>query len=74
MLFDLDFANNTFLSCSFSFRLMFDLGFLVPAAVAQVFNPIVELITHIAIPTKELKAEIEIHPVISETKIRKSSI
>ena len=38
------------------------------------FNPIAELVIPIGIPSKECKAEIEIHPVTEVAKIRKSSI
>ena len=68
MLFNLDFANNTILSCFFFFFLIIDLYFLIPAAIAQIFNPIAELIIPIRTPTKEAKAEMEIHPVIAEAK------
>ena len=40
----------------------------------HVFNSIAELVTPLGISSKEAKAEIEIHAVISEAKIRKSSI
>ena len=56
------------------FFLIVDLHFLIPAAIAQIFNPIVEFVTPIGIPIKETKAEIEIHPEIGEDKIRKCSI
>ena len=72
MLFDLDFANNTILSCFFF--LIIDSYFLIPAAISQIFNPIAELIFPIGIPSNEAKAEIEIHRVIVEAKIRKCSI
>ena len=74
MLFNLDFANNTILSCFFFFFLIIDLQFLIPADIAQIFNHIAELVIPIGIPIKEVKAEIEIHPVIVEVKIRKCSI
>ena len=44
MLFNLDFANNTLLSCFFFFFLIIDLYFLIPAFIAQIFNPIAELV------------------------------
>ena len=72
VLFKLDFANSTILSC-FCF-LIIDLYFLISAVIAQNFNPIAELVLPIGIPSKEEKADIEIHPVIVETKIRKCSI
>ena len=46
---------------------------LIPAVIAQIFNPIAELVIPIGIPIKE-KAETDIHPVIVETKIRKCSV
>ena len=74
MLFTLDFAKNTILSFLFFFFLIIDLYFLVPAVITQIFNLIDELVIHTRIPTKEAKAEIETHPVIIETKIRKYSV
>ena len=66
MLFNLVFANNTILSCSFFFFLIIDLHFLIPGAIAQTFNPIAELTIPIGIPTKEAKAQMETYPVIVE--------
>ena len=66
MLFNLVFANNTILSCFFFF--------LIPAFIAKVFNPIAELVILIVIPSKEAKAEIQMHPVTAEAKIRKCLI
>ena len=43
-------------------------------AIAQFFNLIAELVTSIETPSKEAKAEIEIHPVIAEAKIKKCSL
>ena len=40
---------------------------LIPAVIAQIFNPIAELVIPIGIPTKEAKAEMEIRPVIEVT-------
>ena len=74
MLFNLDFANNTALSCFFLFFLIIGLYFLILAATAQIVNPIAELVILIRIPSKEEKAEIEIHPVTAEAKIRTCSI
>ena len=64
MLFNLDLAKNTILS--FFFFLIFDLYLLIPAAIAQIFNPIAELVIPIGTPSKEAKAEIEIHTVTAE--------
>ena len=59
MLFNLDFANNTILSCFFFlfFFLIIVLYFLI-----------------LGIPTKEAKAEMETHPVIKEIAISQCSI
>ena len=46
---------------------------LPESVIAQIY-PIAELVIPIRIPIKEAKAEIEIHPVIVEAKIRKCSI
>ena len=59
MLFNFGLAKNTILSCFLFFFLIIDLYFLIPAVIAQIFNPIVELLIHIRIPTKEAKAEIQ---------------
>ena len=54
--------------------LIIDLYFLIPVVIAQIFNFIAELVIPIGIPTKEAKAEMEIHPVTVEIKISKCSI
>ena len=76
MRFNLGFANNTILSCFSLFFIIIDLYFLIPEFIAEIFNPIAEyqIRIPIRIPNKEAKAEIEIHPVIVEAKIRKCSI
>ena len=71
VLFNLDFYNNTILSCIFFFSLIIE--FLIPAAIPQIFNPIAELVIPVGIPIKKAESEIEIHPVIAEAKIRKCS-
>ena len=70
MLFNLDYANNTILLCFFFFFLINDLEFLIPGVIAKIFNPIVELVISIGIPTIEAKAKTEANPVIVEAKIR----
>ena len=70
MQFKLDFANDTILSCFFFFFLITDIYFLIPVAITQIFNSIAELVIPTGIPIKKVKAEIEIHLVIVETKIR----
>ena len=74
MVFNLDFSKNTILSCFFFVFLIIELKFLIPATIAQIFNPIAELVIPVEIPSKEAKAEIQIHPVTVEAKIRKYSI
>ena len=44
----------------FFFFVITDLEFLSPAVIAQIFNPIAELVIPISIPTKEAKPGIEI--------------
>ena len=67
MLFNLDFANNTILTCFFFFFLITDLYFSIPAVIAQIFNLVAELVIPLGIPSKEAK-------VIAEAKIGKCSI
>ena len=74
MLFNLDFANNTILSCVVFFFLVIDLYFLIPAVIAQIFHKIAELVIPTGIPTKEAKIEMETHPVIVLDTISKRSI
>ena len=65
-LFNSDFANyNISLCFFFFFALIIDLYlyWLIPAVITQLFNPIAELVISIGIPTKEAKAEMEMHPV-----------
>ena len=74
MLLILDFGNNTILSYFFFFFWIIDLHFLIPAVLIQIFDPIAELAVPIGIPSKYVRAEIEIYPVLAEAKIRKCSI
>ena len=62
MPFNLNFANNTILS--FLVFLIIDLYLLIPAAIAQIFNAIAKPVIPVGIPSKEAKAEIEMHPLI----------
>ena len=48
------------------FFLIIGLYFVIPPAIAQIFNSFAELVIPIGIPSKEAKAETEIHPVITE--------
>ena len=74
MLFNLDLANNPILLCLFFFFLIIDVYFLIPVVIAQIFNPIVELIIRTGIPTKGAKSEMEIEPVIIEIAVSKCSM
>ena len=56
------------------FFLIVDLYFLTPVFIAEIFNPIAELITPIGILSKEVKPGIQIHPLTTEAKIRKCSM
>ena len=58
----------------FFFSLFIDIYFLIPAVIAQIFNPIAEVTIPIGIPTKEVKEEIETHPVTTKAQINKCSI
>ena len=71
MLFNLDFA---ILSCFFFFFLIIDLYVLIPAVIAQIFNPTAELVISVGTPLKEAKAETETHLVMVEAKTRNFSI
>ena len=68
--FNLDFANNTILSCFFFFFLIIDLYLLISVAIAQIFNPIAELVIAIELLSKDVKAKSEMPLVIVEAKIR----
>ena len=68
MLCNLDFANNSVLLCFLSF------SNLLTHTFAQTLNRIAEHVKLIEILSKEAKAEIRIHPVTTEAKIRKCSI
>ena len=53
----------------FLFFLIINLYFLLPAFIAHIFNPTAELVIPIGMPSKEAKAEIQIHSIIVENKI-----
>ena len=77
MLFNLDFANNTILSCFFILLLIIELqflSFLIPAVIAPIFNHIAVLVIPIEILSEEAKAETQKHPITAEAKIRKCLI
>ena len=69
MLFYLDFANDTVLSYFIFFMLIIHLRFLIPAAIAQIINPIAEHVISIKTSNKEAKAKI--YSVLMEAKISK---
>ena len=74
MLFNLDFANNSTSLCFFFLFLIIDLYVLIPTVITQIFNPTVELLIPIGIPTKEARADMETHSVTVEIKASKCSI
>ena len=61
LLFNLSFVYKTVLSCFFFFFLMIDLYFLIPAAIAQIFSPNVELVIPIVMPIKEVNWKLKIN-------------
>ena len=63
------YSNNTFSSCLFFFFFIIELYFLIPAVIAQIFNPTTEHVMSTEIQTKEANAEIETQPVTVEAKI-----
>ena len=67
ILFNLALPNITILSYFFFYFL------IIPAVIAQIFNPIAKLVIPKAIPSKEAKAWIKTQPVTAEAKIRKCS-
>ena len=58
----------------FFFFLIIDLYFLIPTVITQILNSTTELVIPIEIPTKEAKAEMEMHTVAVEINISKCSI
>ena len=52
------------------FLLFLIIDFLIVVGTGQIFNLIAELVMAIGILTKELKAEMEIHPVTIDDKIK----
>ena len=57
----------------FLFFLIINLSFLVPAVIAQNFNPTSELVTSIGMPINEANAEIETQPLTVETETKKNA-
>ena len=74
MLFNISFASNTIPSCFLFFFLIIDFYFLIPAVITQIFNPIAKLVIPIGFSSKEANAEIQIHQITAESKIRKCSM
>ena len=62
MLFNSDYADNSILSCFVFVFLITDLYVFIPEVIAQIFNPISELVIQ--------KAESEIYQVIAEARIK----
>ena len=73
MLFILDFADNIILPCFFFFFLTIDLYLSILELNVKILNSIAEVAISIGMPSKEAKAEIEIQPVIVESRTRKCS-
>ena len=74
MLFNSDFADNTIFLWFFFFFLIIDLYFLILRAIEHIFNTISKFVIPIGIPSKDAKAETDVHPVFVEAEIRKCSI
>ena len=55
----------------FFFFLMTDIYFLIFGIIAQIVNPVVELIILAGILTKEVEAETQIHPVTKKGNVHK---
>ena len=53
------------------FSILIGLYILIPAVIAQICNPTVELVIPIEIPTKEAKVEMDTHLAATEAKISK---
>ena len=58
MLFNLVFAKNVISTWFLFFFLIIDLYVLIPAVIAQSFNPIAELIISVGMPTKKEKQKL----------------
>ena len=54
---------NTYLSWFFSFFLISDLCFSIPAVATQIFDATAEIDIPIGTPTKDAKPDMETHPV-----------
>ena len=63
-----------FYHASFSFFLIIDLYFLIPAVIAQIFNTIAEFVIPIRTQIKEAKAKIEVYTVVVGAYIGKCSV
>ena len=69
IVFNLSFPSNTILPCFFFFFFTIDWYRLVPAVIAQIFNPTVEFVIPTRTQTNEANAEIGMQPVTVETEI-----
>ena len=74
VLFDLVFLGTLFHYVFFFFSLIIDLYLLIPAVIAQIYNPTAELAIPSATPTKEVNAQIKTQPLTAETKTRKFNL
>lgn len=64
------FADNTTFLCFYLSFLITDLYYLVPAVIAQILNPIVELVMPVGTPSKGAKGKIKIHLLTPEANLR----
>ena len=69
ILFNVLFANIPF-HFAFFFFLINGPYVLIPALIAQTFNPVDKLVISLRMPSKEAKGEIETHPILAEAKLR----
>ena len=74
MIFNLTFASTAISSRAFFiFFWLLTYKFLIPAVIAQTFSAIAELAVLTRIPSKDAKAEIEVHSLTVVAKMRKCS-
>ena len=70
---NLSFPSNSILSCFLLFFLIIDLYSLIPAVIAQIFIPTVELAIPTGTSTNEAKVDIETQSLTPKTKTKKCS-
>ena len=72
-MFNLNFPNDTNLSCFFFFYFIIDLYFLIAGVIVQIFIPIAELVIPTGTQNYEANEETETQPVTAEARINKCS-